>query len=210
MQQTIAILGAGGKLGREVVAASLSRGLAVRALVRRAVPTLAGETAVVGDARDASAIETLVRGATAVLSLVGPGPDSPSDLSTGFTRVLLDAMRREHVARLVYVSGVMIGHPIDRRGLMYRLIPALMPATARAQTADRAAAEHVVMTSDLDWTIVRPSRLTLGAPRGGIAYGERVRIGSLAAIRRADLAVFLLDAITRADLSHRAIAVLGR
>ncbi len=208
--QTIAILGAGGKLGRELVAEALARGHVVRALVRHAgARPVAHETLVEGDARDPAILGTLLRGASVVVSLVGPVAGSPQDLSTRFTAALLDAMQREGVDRLVYVTGAMVGHPREKRGLVYRLIPRLMDAKNRAQLEDRRRAEASVMASALRWTVVRPPRLASGAPRGRVRWGEDLRVSSLAAIRRSDLARLLLDVAVDRSTEHRAFVALG-
>lgn len=210
MSETIAILGASGKLGREVVADALARGLAVRALFRRppARPAI-HETVVEGDACDLDAVRALVRGAGVVISLVGPTADSPHDLSTRFTHVLLDAMRAESVTRLVYVTGVMVGHPRAQRGLVYRILPRFFSAALRAGIEDRRRAETMVMTSGLEVTVVRPPRLAAGPPRGRVVCGETLRIGSFASIRRSDLAHFLVDTALDRATSGRALAVRG-
>ncbi|MFO0683874.1 MAG: NAD(P)H-binding protein [Sandaracinus sp.] len=209
MTQTVAILGASGKLGREVVAEALARGHRVRALVRHAAARpVAHETLVIGDARDEHALRELVRGADAVVSLIGPVADSGLDLSTRFTDALLAAMQAEGVARLVYVTGAMVGHPRAQRGLVYRLIPRLMGATARAQLEDRRRAEASVLASPLRWTVVRPPRLAEGPPRGGTRWGEDLRVGSLASIRRSDLARLLLDAVSDPRTERRAFVAM--
>jgi NAD(P)H-binding len=63
--------------------------------------------------------------------------------------------------------------------------------------ADSIAMEHLVRTSETDWTIVRPL-LEGGRPRG---YKTRAgaRPAGASAMQRCDLAAFLLDAVERRE-----------
>lgn len=208
--QTIVVLGASGKLGREVVAEALARGFLVRALVRHpGARPVAHETVTVGDARDEGVLRALVRGADVVVSLVGPVEGSEVELCTRFTHALLTAMQAEGVLRLVYLTGAMVGHPRERRGLVYRLIPRLLGVKGRAQLEDRRRAEADVMASPLRWTVVRPPRLADGPPRHTTRFGETLRIGSFAAIRRTDLARLVLDVAVDPRTERRAFVAIG-
>jgi uncharacterized protein YbjT (DUF2867 family) len=51
--------------------------------------------------------------------------------------------------------------------------------------------EKIVEESGLNWTLVRPPRLLDGPAMGRYRWGEPVGLG--AAIRRKDLAAFMLD-----------------
>lgn len=208
----IAVIGATGALGREVVREALARGHGVSALARESSRGRvdSGATVVEGDARQRQSLRKLVRGTDAVVSVLGPVVGSEVDLCSRYTRALLEVMAEEGVERLVYITGAMIGHPPERSGLVYRLIPRLFSASTRAGVEDRRLAERLVMASDRRWSIVRPPRLVDGPALGGVESGETIRIGSLARIRRADLARFLVDAVVDRALEGRAVAVVGR
>jgi uncharacterized protein YbjT (DUF2867 family) len=60
---------------------------------------------------------------------------------------------------------------------------------------DRAKQERVVVASGLDWTVVKPPRLTNGPLRGRVRSGESLKVGALSSISRADLARFMLDEV---------------
>jgi putative NADH-flavin reductase len=64
--------------------------------------------------------------------------------------------------------------------------------------------ETVVAASNLDWTIVRPPRLTRGPRTGRFRFEKDHLPPSGRSISRADLAHFLLDATTNDDL-HRSV-----
>ena len=70
--------------------------------------------------------------------------------------------------------------------------------------ADAAEQERIVMQSALDWTIVKPPRLTDGPPTGRVRADPALRVGLLSRIRRQDLAAFMLAEVARsAHLEQR-------
>ncbi len=207
--KTLALLGATGGTGRAVLAAARRRGHAVVALARAPQPAQDGVRFVQGDALDRAALARLVAGADAVISCLGPVAGSPPDLSSRATEALLAAMRDAHVRRLAVVTGAMIGHPVDRLGLLYRTIRAMFRRQQPAVAADRELQERLIQTSELEWTILRPVRLRDGPP-GRFELGDDLRIGALASTRRADLAEALLDAVEGDALVGRGAAIVSR
>src|SRR5262249_12606809 len=106
--------------------------------------------------------------------------------------------------RLVLVSAAPIStvpspsHPHPPRHdpgdgfFMRHLFSPLTKLALRNQYRDLAAMEEIVRDSELDWTVVRPPRLTDKPPTGRyrIAYGHNLRRGFL--ISRADVADLML------------------
>jgi len=145
----IAITGATGFVGRQVVEHLLRRDHEVRALVRD--PSRAGwlrdrgVTLVEGDLEDQTALRALVRGAGAVTHLVGIileiGRQTFERVHVAGTRHVVEAAREAGVGRFVHMSA-----------LGARPDPG---ATAYHRT--KAAAEAVVRESGLAHAILRPS-----------------------------------------------------
>jgi putative NADH-flavin reductase len=77
----------------------------------------------------------------------------------------------------------------------------------KAIYADMARMEDEMRRSNLDWTIVRPPRLTNGAERGRyrVVLSRRVRGGYT--ISRADLATALLEFLDDATTIHAAVGI---
>jgi uncharacterized protein YbjT (DUF2867 family) len=101
-------------------------------------------------------------------------------------------MRKAGVRRLVCVTGAIIGHPHEKLGLVYRLIERHVPAD---DLADRRAEEDVVMQSGLDWTLVRPTRLTDAPAAASIRAGDDFVVTALAHVPRANVARFLVASL---------------
>jgi putative NADH-flavin reductase len=102
----------------------------------------------------------------------------------------LDAMARAGVRRYLAVSQGLL---FPERHLMFRLLRFILSR----QLADSSAMESLVRASAVDWTIVRPPRLTDGTtPRGYRAEVDAWPRGGWS-MRRTDLAAFVLDVAER-------------
>lgn len=139
----IAITGATGFVGAEVLEQALSDGLRVNALTRRAQPPRAKLKWVHGSLEDAAALDTLVRDVDAVIHIAGvvnaPDRDGFEAGNARGTMAVVDAMRKRGIKRLVHVSS----------------LAAREPGLSDYGWSKELAEKHV-KASGLDWTIVRP------------------------------------------------------
>lgn len=94
----VAVLGASGRAGAEIVRELASRGHEVVAIARKpeAIPAVPGVTSVAGDAADPAALTDLIRGSDAVISALH------FDISAD---TLLSALRQGGVGRLLVTGG---------------------------------------------------------------------------------------------------------
>jgi putative NADH-flavin reductase len=208
----VTIFGATGATGRRLVEQALDAGHHVTAVVRdpAGLPVRHDRLAVVvADALDPAAIRPAVAGADAVLSALGPRPPrNRSSIISAGTASILDAMRAAGTSRLVVVSAAPVAS--DDRGatLPYRLLAApLLRALLRGLYADMASMEEATRRSGMDWTILRPPRLTDG-PRTGTwrqARDTNLRRGNR--ISRADLAAAILASLDDPDTVKATIAI---
>jgi uncharacterized protein YbjT (DUF2867 family) len=90
---------------------------------------------------------------------------------------------------------------------MRHLLSPLVTAALRDLYQDLALMEDMLAGSGLEWTVVRPPRLTDG-PRTGAyrtAYGRNLRRGLT--VSRADVAHLMLAALTRPGTIRQAIGI---
>ena len=203
----MALFGGTGGIGGEVLRLALDRGLEVRALCRAPESVAArGDRLelIRGDARDADAVARAVRGADAVISCLGPRSNTrqAADEMLDAARTIFDAMRRERVARVVLISGGAVDAPGDRKGVQDRLTSALVRRLARWVVDAKQREFDLVCASDLDWTAVRPPRVSKGAGTGRYRVGVDRLPGSR--IAAADVARSMLDALDDASLVRKA------
>ena len=86
-----------------------------------------------------------------------------------------------------------------------RQFAAAHPAVA----ADRAEQEALVRSSTLDWTLVKPPRLTNRPPRHPVTAGPALSVGLLSSVGRPALAAFLVDEVERPRCIGQAVYVRG-
>ncbi|HEY4125545.1 MAG TPA: NAD(P)H-binding protein [Rhizomicrobium sp.] len=191
----IAIIGGSRGTGLATAHEALARGHEVM-IVSRTDPRLIrdGVAWLTGDARDATVLERALTGVGAVVTaLAVPQTWKNTNLFSQAEEALVHAMHHAGLKRTVLVTGLGAGDSRGRQGFVYDKL--LFPAMLARSYADKDRAEAVLQKSDLDWTIVRPGRLTNGVKKNrteALLTPETYHYG---AISRADVASFVLDCI---------------
>lgn len=165
----IAIFGANGATGRVLTKQALVSGHAVTAVTRHpeAFPLQHERLRVMrGDVFDLSAVEQAVAGQEAVLSTLGvPFSRKPIDVYSEGVAHIVQAMKRCGVRRLVCVSSSATDPQIryldSGGGFIFEKVlkPIVINTIGRTTYTDMERMETLVMNSQLDWVIVRPSGL---------------------------------------------------
>jgi len=190
----IAVLGATGRTGREILGQALAKGLEISALARQQekLGDFQNKTKVFqGDAADPMAVERVVEGSDAVLSALGLVHGSPKGLMTTSSSNMVAALRSKGTRRLVILTNTGVPDPSDRPPVTQRVLRFVLRKMNAPLWYDSIEAARVVAESDLDWTLVRAPILT-DKPRTGM-----YRAGPLAhhvplRVSRADVAEFML------------------
>jgi len=154
------VLGATGKTGGVLVAQAVERGHSVTTFGRSLFTgSQSGEIlSIVGNPMSESELADALPGHDAVLSVLGTrGLGATSVLEDG-SRATIAAMRKTGVKRLVILSSALLDTHI---GLVNRIVGRTL---LRHFSSDQRAMEKLVTSSDLDWTILRPPRMTDSAP----------------------------------------------
>jgi nucleoside-diphosphate-sugar epimerase len=181
----IVIAGGHGKIGLQLGKLLAEGGDRVKGLIRK--PEQAddlvegGIEPVLCDLEADDDVAAKVRGADAIVFAAGAGPGSGPErkwtLDHGGAVKLIEAARAEGVRRYVIVSSMGAADP-----------PPAGDGVFDEYLRAKAAADQALEASGLDYTIVRPGRLTDDPPTG------KVRIGSgleLSEIPRADVVAVL-------------------
>ncbi|GAA3186432.1 NAD(P)-dependent oxidoreductase [Nonomuraea roseoviolacea] len=200
----VTVIGSTGRTGRHVLAEALRRGHRVTAFTRDATALTAEPHAVVeGDGRDPDKMRAAVTGADAVISIINGGGSGDPHRAAQATRTVIQAMTETGVRRLVATTPypIVARRPYPLMWLLRRLL-----ATPYADARDL---ERAVSASDLDWTIVRLTRLT-DRPATGAVVIRRELLARPRALTRADAAGTLLDIAQGTHLSGVAVNVHGR
>ncbi|WP_427168746.1 NAD(P)-dependent oxidoreductase (plasmid) [Streptomyces sp. C1-1] len=198
------VLGATGATGRLVVDQALAAGHTVRALVRSPGKLNArpGLDVVAGQATDPGDVTQAMTGVGAVISTLGA---TGGTVITDATRAVISGAATTGVSRFVELSSFAV--------LRERLsAPAkLMAGTAMAaMVKDKAAAEDSLRASDLDYTLVHAVRLTNGPATGTTEQlSESATLRMADTISRADVAAWMLTALTNPTTSRRSVVIAG-
>lgn len=204
----IAVVGATGRSGREVVRAARERGHDVLAVIRTPARLTGSPVAfVTADAGDEDALAVAYDGCDAVIWCVGPVRGEAGDVMRRTIPATLAAVRTAGVERLVVITAS--GPFTEGDGwLLARVVKPVLGRMLRAAFTDLAAADAIVRASDAPWTIVRPPQLTGGRAKGYRASHD----GALTRgyrITRADLAAALLDVVEDPRAVHAVVSVAG-
>jgi uncharacterized protein YbjT (DUF2867 family) len=184
----VAIVGGHGQVALHLVDQLHAAGTPVVALVRREeyradLESRGAEVRLLDiEQQDEDAFGAAFEGCTAVVFSAGGGPDGnierkrTVDLEGSLKSV--EGARRAGIRRFVQVSAIGVDDPLP-------------PDTApvwRAYVEAKRDADTALRDSGLDWTIIRPGRLTDDPPTGRVSLGSDVRRGD---IPRADVAAVL-------------------
>jgi putative NADH-flavin reductase len=207
----LTIFAATGGIGRQVLEQAVAAGHDVTAVVRnpRNLPLKVRTVTADLATADQAILERAVAGADAVLSGLGARSGSEIGVAWGGTQAIVRAMQATGVRRIVVVSAAPIatvpspGRPAPPKhdpgdGFFMRHLGNPFARTAfKKRYADLALMEDVLRASGLDWTIVRPPRLTDKPLTDSyrIAYGQNLRGGVV---------------ISRANVAHLMLRVLGQ
>ncbi|MBK1724625.1 NAD(P)-dependent oxidoreductase [Thiocystis violacea] len=189
----IALFGATGGTGRQVLAQALEQGHSVTALARDPTKLTPrdGLTTIGGDVLDATAVVQCIQGADAVICALGShGQQTP--IEARGTECILTAMHETGVRRLVVVSSLGVGDSRAQIPWGFRLV---MDLLLKRILEAKAEQERLVMASGLDWIIVRPGGLTDGPRTSAYRFGVDPTLKS-GRIARADVADFMLRQLT--------------
>jgi putative NADH-flavin reductase len=196
----IAVFGANGGTGRLVVEQLLAAGHDVTAVVRnrsRLQTDPALRIVTVSGLTDPEDLAAAISGQDAVISGVGPRSTKDGPVASTVTAAIIAAMRSSGVRRLVVISAAPVGEMPSGESLLMRFVfRPVFRTLLRPVFLDLAQMEAELRQSGLDWTAVRPPRLT----DGPLTRRYRMRIGGSVprglVVSRADTAHVMCEALT--------------
>ena len=226
---TIAVFGASGGTGSEVVLQAMERGEKVSCLVRDRLRLKAPRTHPDMGLRKGSMMnfspttnELMVRTEGSVLeradvddvfegknitgvvvALGGKTRNVGTTMLQDGTAHIIAACRAHGVKRISIVSTIGAGDSMDQAPWAFKL---LMNTVMKKVMVDKTAQEALFLEgpgADLEFCLARPGGLKAGPPTGIV----NVIDGEAGAINRADLASFCLDAVLDPDFPHLRKAV---
>ena len=206
----ILIFGASGGTGRQLVKQAILQHHFVTAFVRSPADfgmAAANLAVFTGNVSDAAAIARAMKDQDAVISVLGVSlPLKPDPVVVQGVRHIIQAMERSGVRRLIYQSFVGVPESRPHAGPFIRAVGARV---LRHEITDHETKEALVKASGLDWTIVRPPKLTNGPRTGTYRTGEGIPARAFfPKLSRADAADFLLTQLTDTTFIRKSPSVM--
>jgi uncharacterized protein YbjT (DUF2867 family) len=215
----LTLFAASGGVGRRALQMALERGHELTVVVRNPSslislpPSVRVVTADLG-AENQALIEDAVRGADAVLSCLGARTPSEakSEIAANGTQRIVNAMIAIGITRFVAISAAPVATvasahnpkpvPDAGDGILVRFaLGPIVKWVFKHQYADLAKMEHVIKSSRLNWTILRPPRLIDGNrssnARPFVTTKNQNAPGGT--VKRIHLAELMLDTIGNAE-----------
>lgn len=195
----ILVIGGTGGTGRALIDQALQGGYQVTALVRnpdKMKVKNANLNIVKGNVLDALSLDLVMPGHDAVICVLGHKQwfIKTTILSRG-TKNIIDSMEKYGVKRLICQTSLGIADSKFKLGLYYTLF--VEPVIVYFYFRDKEKQEALIKSSNLEWTIVRPTELTNGRLRKTYKHG--IHLGNYLLTRhisRKDAAHFLLQQLT--------------
>jgi len=161
----VVLFGATGMIGSRVLQELVSRGHGVTAIVRdpKRVTANSAVKAVKGDLLNPSEAASLVKGADAVISAYGPGPENPEKVVDA-THSLIAAAIQAGIKRVIVVGGA--GSLLVAPNMRVVDAPNFHQEWKGIALAHADALE-VLRKADLDWTYLSPAAVIQPGERTG-------------------------------------------
>jgi uncharacterized protein YbjT (DUF2867 family) len=197
MALTIAVLGGTGNLGKQFVQQVLAEGHSVRALARTPAKLEPDERleAVAGDATRAEDVARVVAGADVVVSCLGnAGKLRVMDIAA--THILAAAAAQPSPPRCVFISSVGCGGTSFIVKWMLIVIGTAMGMGKGSFDDYDAADARIRAETRVPFVLVRPYSLTDKPGTGAYHAMENQNATFMRPIARADVARFLVDAVS--------------
>jgi len=202
------VLGATGGIGREIVRQAAERNHEVTAFVRapERLKSIGARFGVIqGDPLSSAELARAIEDQDAILSGFGPRvpiAKTDSNLLHRFGVALSEAMRKVGLRRAVIVSTAFLFKDsiLPPTNLVGRLFFPNM-------VADATEMESFFQKSGLDWTLVRPPRLTNGRRRNRYRVREGHLPGFGFTISRADVAAFMIRAAENRAFIQKVVGI---
>lgn len=186
---TLAIIGANGKIARHLHPILIERGHKIRGIIRKEEQTeelrKMGVVPVVCDIETTEDISEAVGRADAVLFAAGAGPGSGAERKWTVDRdgavKLIRAAKKNGISRYLLISAMGLDKP--RGSEVFQIY----------QKA-KAEADEALQKSGLEYTILKPGRLTDEPGAGRVALGEDLTRGEIPRIDVALVLAHILEA----------------
>lgn len=204
----IVIFGANSKVGKKIIAMGLRHGHLITAFVRNPDKLQMWDDnlkAIKGDTLNYEDVEKAVAGQDLVINTIS----NKTLLSSKVTRSvysssiknIVTAMRKNNISRLISITFC------NTAGYIMSFNRLITKPLWRRLFIDISRHEDIIKASNLNWTIIRPTRLVNVPKTGKYRVGSDIKIKAFSKISRADLADFIIKNIDNKEIISRSVLI---
>lgn len=208
--KNIVVLGANGGIGRQVVLLALQYGHKVTAILRNPDnlalkhPNL---HTVKGDVMHPETLEKYMENSDVIISAIGKNSLKPTTLYSQGNKNILRAMQKAGATRVFFISasGLRVN---PTHSLIVKLATRyILQKLLKNMYADLERMEEIIKATDLNWTIMRPPRLTDKPATGLYRSSINAILKNGLSISRADLAHYILNNISNEAIYQTTVEI---
>jgi len=194
----IIVFGSTGGTGRQIIQQALDTGHSVTAVARNPAtlnvqhPRL---RLVKADVLQLPEFEQVVQNQDVVLSALGWRSKKDVFVYSQGVGNIVAAMEKYGVRRILCVSAAAV-QTNPKLSFIFRVATKLLQRIFKSAYANILSMENLLQSSELDWTVVRPPRLTNAALKGKYRFSINEWLARCHFISRADLAHFMLHHVS--------------
>jgi len=206
----ILVIGANGGIGRQSVELALKQGHHVTAVLRNPanlILTHPNLEIVKGDIMHPESLKRYLENTDVIISAIGKNSLKPTTLYSDGNRNLLNLMKEAGIRRVFFISAAGIDVSPGQSLFVRLATKYILQKLLRNMYADIRAMEKIVKASDLNWTIVRPPRLTDKPSTGRYRFAINKFLKNCLTISRADVAHFMINNINNEAAYKKTIEV---
>lgn len=195
----ILVIGANGGIGKKAVEIALQSGHKVTAMVRNpANLTLSHPNLEIvrADIMQPASFNQYVKDKDAIISAIGGKMDKPTTLYSEGNSNLLAVMKKLGVRRVFFISSQAIEISPEQPFYVRWAAKYIVQKLFKYGYADQRVMEDIIKKSNINWTIMRPPRLTNGEVTGQYRVAMNRFLKNCLSISRADVAHFMLNNIS--------------
>ena len=207
--KSIAIIGATGSTGKELVRLALDANYRVVLVVRNPddIQPEKNVTVMKGDVTNLKSLEEALKNVNFVISCFGPADNRKVGtlMSTGVSNIV-KACEKNKVERFVFMSGF-VQADYNELSFLNKVAVKLLRQYYHQSYHDKVIAEASIQDSKLEWIIARASSLGNFPSTGQYKAGIKTKIHPFVMLSYADCAQCLLDAVTERNWTRQIINV---
>lgn len=203
------VFGSTGRTGRQIIQQALNAGHIVTAVARNPSALAINHVnleIVKGDVFQPVTFEKAMEGHEGILSAIGINSTRRTTVYSQGVLNMVKAMQKNEVRRIICVSASAV-ETSPKLSFPVRMLTKLLQQILKNMYGDLLKMEQVVKLTELNWTVVRPPRLTDKPVTGKYRFAINKWLPSCLSISRGDLAHFMLHHLDDANTYQSIVEV---